>query len=322
MSVVHVVVPDGIDDPRHPSGGNVYDRRLCRELAALGWTVHEHVAGRSDLARALASVPDRGVVLVDGLIASEALVPETSRLRIVVLLHMPVGDDAERAVLSAAAAVVTTSEWARGRVRGGCVAVAAPGSDLAPRATGSRSGGELLCVGAVVRPKGQDVLLDALSRISHLEWRCTFVGALDLDPDFVVELSDRHPGRVRFTGAVAGGHLDEMYAGTDLLVSASRRESYGMSVTEALARAIPVVTTDVGGLPEAVGSAPDGSRPGLLFPCDDSRALAEHLAQWLGDQDLRARLRRSATGRRTTLGTWSTTARHVAGVLAGSRLVC
>jgi len=47
MNDVHVVVPYGIDDPRRPSGGNVYDRRACRGLAALGWSVHEHtVPGR------------------------------------------------------------------------------------------------------------------------------------------------------------------------------------------------------------------------------------------------------------------------------------
>ena len=42
MRTVHVVVPDGIDDPARPSGGNVYDRQACRALAATGWTVHEH----------------------------------------------------------------------------------------------------------------------------------------------------------------------------------------------------------------------------------------------------------------------------------------
>ena len=149
-------------------------------------------------------------MLVDGLIASAALLPETSRLRIVVLLHMPVGDDLERRVLTAAAAVVATSDWARDRVRGDRVLVAAPGSELAPRATGSSLGRELMCVGAVVRTKGQDVLLAALGKVAHLDWRCTFVGALDLDTDFVRELRDRAReggirDRVRFTGALAGG---------------------------------------------------------------------------------------------------------------------
>lgn len=323
MSVVHVVVPEGIDDPRHPSGGNAYDRRLCRELGALGWTVSEHRVAASGVARALASVPDRGVVLVDGLIADEALLPETSRLRIVVLLHMPKGDERERTILNAAAAVVATSEWARGWVveeHGVRASVAAPGSDPAPLATGSSSGAELLCVGAVVRAKGQDILLEGLAGITHLDWQCTFVGALDLDPGFVDELRGRIPDRVRFTGALTRERLQDVYAGTDLLISASRRESYGMSVTEALARGIPVVTTDVGGLPEAVGSAPDGSRPGLLFPADDVAALAEQLERWLGDPRLREQLRRSASGRRETLGSWAETAGHVVETLAASRV--
>ena len=42
MTEVHVIVPECIDDPARPSGGNTYDRRVCRGLAALGWAVHEH----------------------------------------------------------------------------------------------------------------------------------------------------------------------------------------------------------------------------------------------------------------------------------------
>jgi glycosyltransferase involved in cell wall biosynthesis len=328
---VHFVMPEGVDDPAHPSGGNVYDRRLCAELLARGWAVIEHSVPPSGLGRALASVPDGATALVDGLIASEVLLPETSRLRIVVLLHMPVGDDHERAVLAAAAGVVTTSDWARrrvpGRIPGRLVTVAAPGSDPAPLATGSSSGGELLCVGAVVRAKGQDVLVDALAEITHLDWRCTLVGALDLEPGFVDGLRGRARDagigdRLRLTGPLVGTHLEHAYAGADVLVTASRRESYGMSVTEALARGIPVVTTDVGGLSEAVGSAPDGSRPGLLFRGDDSSALADRLERWLVEPQLREQLRRSAAGRRETLGSWAETAGQVAGVLADARIAC
>ena len=42
MTTVHVVVPDGIDDPAQPSGGKTYDRRVCRELAGAGWSVRLH----------------------------------------------------------------------------------------------------------------------------------------------------------------------------------------------------------------------------------------------------------------------------------------
>ena len=102
MTEVHVVVPEGIDDPARPSGGNTYDRRVCRGLAALGWAVHEHAlpgawprgseAAHAALARAVRGIPDGAVVLLDGLIAStapETLVPHGRRLRQVVLVHRP-----------------------------------------------------------------------------------------------------------------------------------------------------------------------------------------------------------------------------------------
>src|SRR3954454_8603802 len=104
VTEVHVVVPEGIDDPARPSGGNAYDRRVCRGLAALGWAVHEHAvpgawprrgaAGDAALASAVAGMPDGAVVLVDGLIASaapDALVPHARRLRQVAPVHMALG---------------------------------------------------------------------------------------------------------------------------------------------------------------------------------------------------------------------------------------
>ena len=122
--VVHVVVPEGVDDPTTPSGGNVYDRRLCEELTRSGWPVQELTVPTVEgtLAGVLAGLPDGAVALVDGLVAvaaPDAMLRESSRLRLVVLLHMPFGErDAdiralERQVLAAATAVVTTSEWSR-----------------------------------------------------------------------------------------------------------------------------------------------------------------------------------------------------------------
>ena len=76
----HVVLPNDIDDPSTPSGGNVYDRQICDGLAALGWSVHEHAVHgswpqpapteRADLGRVLSALPDDAVVLIDGLVAS------------------------------------------------------------------------------------------------------------------------------------------------------------------------------------------------------------------------------------------------------------
>ena len=68
--------------------------------------------------------------------------------------------------------------------------------------------------------------------------------------------------RVTWTGALAGARLDKAYAEADVLVLATRAESWGMVVGEALARGSPSLATEVGGLPEALGQAPTGDRPG------------------------------------------------------------
>ena len=352
MTAVHVVVPDGIDDPARPSGGNAYDRQVCRGLASIGWSVHEHAvpgswprpgaASREALAGVVQGIPDDAVVLLDGLIASavpEVLVPHASRLRLVVLVHMPLGhrpagdeDEtraSERAVVAAAAAVVTTSAWTRRRLLelyalpAERVHVAAPGVEAADLAPGSATGGALLCVAAVTPDKGHDVLLDALAATTDLPWECVCVGSLERDPDFAEGLRRRSldgglEDRVRFPGPRTGADLERSYAAADLLVLASRAETYGMVVTEALARGVPVVAADVGGLTEALGHGAGGVRPGLLVPPGDSGALGAALRAWLGDAELRGRLRRAARERRESLSRWSVTASALAGVLAGA----
>ena len=324
MSAVYAVLPNDIDDPASPSGGNRYDRRLLTGLAALGWSVREiAVPGAwptpsgddlGGLAAALGSVPDGGVVLVDGLVGSAAagvLVPAAARLRVVLLVHLPLDTPGEAAVLAAARAVVTTSPCTRLPVP---VRVATPGVDPAPLATPSPAGDRLLCVGAVAAHKGQDRLADALAAVPE-PFTCTYVGSLTREPDFVAALRTRLDDRIRLAGPFTGPELAAAYAGADLLVSASRGETYGMVATEALARGIPVLAVRVGGLPVALGHAPDGSLPGLLVEPDE---LTGAVRRWLTDASLRDRLRRSARDRRETLTGWDVTARIVSGVLAAA----
>jgi glycosyltransferase involved in cell wall biosynthesis len=351
VRTVHVVVPDGIDDPRRPSGGNVYDRKVCASLPGAGWRVHEHpvpgpwpepdARAAEALAQSLRRVPDDAVVVVDGLIASttpSVLVPAAVRLRLVVLLHLPLGAeppghvvpgarDRERAVLAAAQATVTTSEWARGLVLrthpvlADRVHVAAPGTDPAPLAPGSLDGGRLLCVATVAWHKGHDVLLTALAGLRDLQWQCVCVGPPGRDTAFVEELRRRVGAaglsdRVCLSGALAGSALESAYACADVVVLPSRGETHGMVVSEALAHGLPVIATAVGGVPDAVGRTADGRRPALLVPPDDPASLAAALRRWIVDAPLRDRLRQSAAVRRVELPGWSTTARAMAYALS------
>ncbi|PAZ12654.1 glycosyl transferase [Streptomyces sp. SA15] len=349
---VHFVMPGGVDDPSAPSGGNAYDRRVTLDLPGFGWQVHQHAvpgewprpgaAARTELARVLANLPDDTVVLLDGLVACgvpEIIVPEAERLRLVVLVHLPLGDETglepalaaeldakERAVLRAVPAVVATSDWAVRRLVShhglapDRVHVAAPGADIAPLASGTDGVSRLLCVAAVTPRKGQHRLVEALAAVTDLPWSCVCVGGLGHDPQYVAKLQVMIQkyglqDRLHLAGPQAGAQLDASYAAADLMVLASYAETYGMAVTEALARGIPVLATDVGGVAEAVGRAPDGGVPGILVPPEDPAALASELRGWFGEADVRRRLKAAARGRRAALGGWAATARSLAGVL-------
>jgi glycosyltransferase involved in cell wall biosynthesis len=345
---VHIVMPAGVRDPARPSGGNLYDVRVCDGLAARGWSVREHeVAGdwpwpdveaRERLANAVRSVPDGEPVLVDGLVGSvapEALVSQADRLRLGVLLHMPLGHAfacspsvvaAEAEVLAAADVVVVTSEWTRDwlldayRLNPVQIRVARPGADPAPLAPGSEIGNRLLAVGPISHGKGHDTLVGALSRLEDLDWEVVCVGSLTVDPETAADVERWAAvagGRVRVTGPLAAGALKAAYASADLLVHASRSETYGMVLTEALARGLPVVATTVGGTREALGMTHKGP-PGLLVTPGDPAALAAALRVWLTDEETRGCLRRAARVRRTELPAWNATVDAVHDALAST----
>jgi glycosyltransferase involved in cell wall biosynthesis len=342
---VHVVVPEGFDNPGQASGGNVYDRRVCAGLAEAGWDVLVRTVAAAwpaagsgalaDLARIVSTIPDGETVLIDGLIASPAaaqLLPHTGRLRMTVLLHMPLtthhdanAERSERAVLRAATGVVVTSEWTRQQILtryalpAHRVNVARPGADQV--ATPARPvRGHLICVGVLGSHKGQDLLVEALADLAERDWHCVLVGSLDREPDFVERLQTRiarlgYGHRVRLTGVLTGAALSNAYSTADLLVAPSRSEAYGMTVTEALAHGLPVIAAAVGGLPEALGSIADGTRPGELVPPGDPAALAAALGDWLGDEHHRQRLRAAARQRRATLRGWEQTTQEIANAL-------
>ncbi|MFJ6895465.1 glycosyltransferase family 4 protein [Streptomyces hokutonensis] len=352
LRTVHFVMPGGVDDPAAPSGGNAYDRRVSLDLPGFGWQVHKHAvdgewprpgaAARAELARVLRELPDGAAVLLDGLVACgvpEIVVPEADRLGLAVLVHLPLGDETgleaavaaeldakERTVLRAVSAVIGTSDWAVRRLVShhglapDRVHVATPGADIAPLASGTDGVSRLLCVAAVTPRKGQHRLIEALAAAADLPWTCTCVGGLGTDPEYVDHLRGLIEqyglqDRLHLAGPQAGAQLDASYAAADLMVLMSYAETYGMAVTEALARGIPVLATDVGGLPEAVGRAPDGGVPGILVPPEDPAALAAELRGWFGEADVRRRLKAAARGRRAALDGWATTARSLAGVL-------
>ncbi|MDZ4796654.1 MAG: glycosyltransferase family 4 protein [Bryobacteraceae bacterium] len=99
--------------------------------------------------------------------------------------------------------------------------------------------------------------------------------------------------RIRFTGAVARSEVAALLNAADIFLNTSDIDNTPVSVMEAMARGLCVVSTDPGGVPYLVRSGRDG----LLAPCGDAPALAGHIDTVLRRPDLAHSL--SANARRT-----------------------
>lgn len=338
MSRLVLVVPA---DLAKPSGGNRYDTSLARALAELGTEVeqrpapgHWPVGTRSERDRLTELLHGSDPVLVDGLLACGAPTAVANAVeggtRVHVLVHLPLALETglsakaaadlgtlEGQALHAATGVLATSRWAAAdlRERHGLdgIAVALPGTDPAPAAGGSNPP-LVLHLASVTPRKDQLTVVEALAQVQDLTWKADLTGPLDVDPDYaelVQTAIDRHglSDRVRLTGPRSGATLQAAWDATDLLLLPSHAETWGMAVTEALARGIPAVVGLGTGAEEALGRAPDGTVPGAAVPPGDSAALAAALHDLLGAG--REQATRAARERGRGLARWQDTARDV-----------
>jgi glycosyltransferase involved in cell wall biosynthesis len=338
-------VPGRLDQP---TGGYAYDRRVIAELRRRGCDVDIVDLGegfprptdatkREALAR-LQRIPAGQPIAIDGLalgVLPEAAAVLRATHPVIALVHHPLALEAgltpeqaqalrtsERAALAAAHHVIVTSAAtarvlaANYGVAPGHITVATPGND--PAKVGRNTSHEtikLLAVGAVVRRKGYDVLIEALSRLTDLDWQLVIAGDCTRDRDTAGALATRLVvlrlgPRITMTGAVGEEELAALYRDADLFVLASRHEGYGMAFAEAIAHGLPVIGTKAGAIPETV---PEGA--GILVPPDDVTALAKALRTMIADGALRERCAEVSRRAALLLPTWAATAEAFLGVL-------
>jgi glycosyltransferase involved in cell wall biosynthesis len=90
------------------------------------------------------------------------------------------------------------------------------------------------------------------------------------------------PGKVDFVGAVAPENMPGLYDQADIFVNASDVDNQPLSIIEAFASGLPVVTTNAGGIPDMVT---DGET-GLMVGRGDYEALADRVIRLLRDKDV------------------------------------
>lgn len=158
-----------------------------------------------------------------------------------------------------------------------------------------------LFVGGFRPVKGAGVLVRAIPIIlaEVPEARFLFVGD-GPERETCERLSQRLgvEGAVSFEGHVGYSDLPFYYGSADLFIMPSLNEPMGLALMQALSCGLPVVVSNVGGIPEIV----EHGRNGLLVPPGDERSLAKAVIAVLRDRGLALRLQEGAraTGRGLT----------------------
>jgi glycosyltransferase involved in cell wall biosynthesis len=153
----------------------------------------------------------------------------------------------------------------------------------------------IICVGSFEEVKGHRYLIEACSHLekSGVDFQCDLVGDGPLRQRLQQQvLRACLADRIHFLGKLSRRRVVERLGEADVAVLASvptpsgKREGIPVALMEAMASGLPVIASDLSGIPELV----EHGRTGLLVAPGDSRGLAEALELLAGDQDLRTRM--------------------------------
>lgn len=149
--------------------------------------------------------------------------------------------------------------------------------------------------GRLAPVKNHRLMIEAFAAVWRRQPHCRLeiLGSGELQPELerlAEKLGVGHAVRFRGFSCAVGAFLAEI----DCFLLSSRSEGLPMALLEAMAAAVPVVTTAVGGVTEVVDSA----QCGWLCPPDDAAALAEAMLAALHSDD---RAERGARGRASVL---------------------
>ena len=166
---------------------------------------------------------------------------------------------------------------------------------LRPAREKRKSRRNLLFTGLLIPAKGVYDLVRAMGTLAERlpDVRLVMAGVGEMDRLRADALEKGLEAQIRFPGWVTGERKEKLFQEADVLVLPSHTEAMPMSVLEAFGFGLPVVATDVGGLPELVEDGVNG----LLCQKGDHAALADSLYRLLTDDALYERCSSAARTR-------------------------
>ncbi len=137
---------------------------------------------------------------------------------------------------------------------------------------------EVLWAGNFSLGKGAHYFLDAWRQLGSAGVaRASVYGRVSLPESAFRNL----PANISFHGAVPQSELFSALEGADILVFPTLSDGFGMVVTEAFAKALPVIATDRAGAAQLIRHGENG----LIIPAADPRALRDALQWCLDNRD-------------------------------------
>jgi len=153
----------------------------------------------------------------------------------------------------------------------------------------------IVCVGTLHEVKGQAYLIEACRQLQlrGFDFVCHFVGD-GPDKKSLTELVEKAvlSERVCFDGRLTRDEIASLLLDADVLIAPSvptpdgRREGIPVVLMEAMGSSVPVIASQLSGIPELVND----QLTGLLVPPKDATSLADALERYLKDSELRQRL--------------------------------
>ena len=115
-----------------------------------------------------------------------------------------------------------------------------------------------LFIGRLIPEKGLDLLLEVFENLDE-SYHLQVIGQGELEKVYKDKcLNSSLKNRVKFLGYVPNEKLSDVLKKTHALILPSRREPFGVVCIEAIASGVPVVCSNVMGLPEAVCDGENG----------------------------------------------------------------
>jgi glycosyltransferase involved in cell wall biosynthesis len=286
MKNLHFIIPGDINTL---TGGYVYDKMILEGLRRKGYNVSLHELTSdfpfpapesiSQCNQVFNTIPAGNPILIDSLIFGsipDILKDQRIKNPLVAIIHLPLAKNPnyspsiqaqlarqEKIAFQYADKVVAVSDFtkqllAEYNIDLSIIKVINPGvSNVEQKTDFPQFPEKLLCVGSYLPGKGQILLVEALAKNKNLSWTLNMYGIKDFDRAYVQNMLTKIKieglsNRIFMNSPVSNEELHICYLNADLFILPSYFENFCMSLNDALAHGLPVITTNGGGIPYSV----------------------------------------------------------------------